>query len=194
MKYCILLFLLSVATLQAHAQTPVIRVHPNPFTDSLTIVVDSANNDTIVIFITNLLGVEVARPVSDSVVQDSLSLTLATDTFPAGRYIIHFWVNQQPAGGLLAVKESPTTSERIPLDQHTIRIYPNPFREQLTLEPGDHCTDCTYTLFDVYGRVQRMGTLPASLYTENLPPGFYIVRISGPSGMEHSVRRLIKQP
>ena len=71
-------------------------------------------------------------------------------------------------------------------------VYPNPFREQLTLQCPASALHATYSIHDIAGRSIIQGSIQGtsqSLQIQALPPGIYFIRISG----YNEAIRIIKQ-
>jgi aminopeptidase N len=73
-------------------------------------------------------------------------------------------------------------------------LYPNPAHNQLTI--GGLATDAMAEMFDATGRVVRRQPLPLAqpnLNTEGVSPGFYLLRLLGPSGEALGQGRFVKE-
>jgi hypothetical protein len=82
---------------------------------------------------------------------------------------------------MVAIAAAPGKTET----PQTLNLYPNPVREEVTLELGNHRYR-TMKLLDMNGRLLRQWTIPAgstkiSRSLGNLPGGNYIIRLEGAS-------------
>lgn len=198
-------------------QPPVIRLsladtttnRPNPTTagPDVTLLIDLSDNEGINLTQTVpahalTLQLDQQEPVT---INDLYRATTADGRQGQVRYTIKglangtyrvrvkaFDVNNNPA----EVAFTFIVSERVPLAIQSVTAYPNPFREQVTIQarhnrPGD-TIDWTLTLFDLNGRpvAERTGqcnTCPATLTTDGwdgrlssgatVPGGLYLYRL-----------------
>jgi hypothetical protein len=116
------------------------------------------------------------REIQPAFIGSGLSSTFFTDPSPTGTSCFVFAASQK--------------MEPVSIEKSSIYVYPNPFKENLTIEGR---AGMTYHIFDMVGKLNSAGTLPkdVSELTLDFAPGFYTLLIH--DGINHKIFKLVKQ-
>ncbi len=110
-------------------------------------------------------------------------------------FFIKYFDNACPMNGYqtIAYKVQVTDCSAVPTNtksvgiKNTLRAFPNPTSDVLTIAHDDFNSACTITLYDALGRAVKTavsipGTTRTTLHTADLPNGLYTVKLINESG------------
>ncbi|MGB0176114.1 MAG: T9SS type A sorting domain-containing protein [Owenweeksia sp.] len=185
-------FLLMLASAFAYAQNDSIyfNAYPNPFQAQLNIDIDSLDNDTIRLRLLDMTGQVVAEPLSETVLNNSISLVYDGDTLPEGVYILNLNVNHQSwVLKVLKIKNLGVDElEGLALAQ----MFPNPATNKVNIRFGESVPE-TVKITDLQGKmilIRNATTESLQIDISGLSKGHYLLHLV--KGPDQSIRHLIK--
>lgn len=189
----LILFLLVLAS---NAQTvSAIEVNPNPFVKRTLVSYTVQIADTLSIFIYNQLGQAVDTVIykqlkAQGMYQDSVKMDSKAD----GVYLLSIKDRTKLLVGLKIIKSSTTGIENIQ-ENSKIKIYPNPAKNQITVElPESETSNLKLELFGLLGQVLFTKNGPATkelIDVRLLPEGIYYLKVQ--SNLNQKIFKIIKE-
>ena len=181
--------LCSLSTTVFSTNPDTLYVTPNPFDSATVIHFDIAQNDTVSLFVYNLLGVKVRTFYENAFLQSgSYAADFVADTLPNAVYVVILQINSTSTLSRLAV-HAPVGIGDDGVQEQCRALFPNPTAGFLNI-PYDGMKNVIVT--DFQGHVLRnLETEKKSVWLGDLSNGVYLVTIVSDNGKIISTQKVV---
>ena len=172
----LILMLFGICILNVNAQPDTLTASINPFPSSTDLTIHNLTNDTVTFKIYNQTGQVVASFFDSLILSGTITVTFTANNLPDGIYFANLNKNNKNSTIKLLKSQNATSISDNPNITATIKIFPNPTSDYLTIS-----TDLKMKGFEIFsldGKLLQSSSQPKkTINFQNFDSGFYLIHL-----------------